>query len=638
VLRRSRAVELRALLAWSDAIWRPANFHIELPSGLHADAFVRLSDAMMTPRDAHVLASWFAPELQDRVGVVIDTGTMTGLLAAFETLLVEKGWRLGPVSVLDQYPRTDLDAIGAVMNANSTGAGRVIGILSINATGSLRDRLWSAMNTPAAALDSRTLHVLLDTSPALHLVEGIERWLPLPGEDLPVRSAVQAGDCLHCLDPARASRARIIGPTFRPVLPSEEVLLMPDTKDARANAAFWELCAATNAIGAEELPTPPAEIFRTPRKRMNIRIRFERLLQSPEFGQLVTQRLTEDESLRGFDLVLVPEGELGLDGFAAFWEKVKPVIAPASETPIPYAVGHEWTDESIVRAVREASNILILGLGAVTGASLQRGITGVQHLRDDPTYAASGLVIHARPTTRREWETLTNAFGHRLGHLWLTYIPDRSPLSNELNAIEDIDPADLDDEARKFLEQRKQLCGGARTVDEIPLLLGTRLGDRVTPHSIFGHALSAPAVYAAVASALASQRAKADETRGAKYARFEIPALVRSYYDPLILACTIRWLRPNELSWGADPHRAAERVIEEVLARAKHTDPRWEAILVAELGLAVAEGKVPRSGADSVLHHADALLSHVAADQRPAIDLAIALINRTHSFPATTST
>jgi hypothetical protein len=627
ILVRARAAEVRALLLWSDAVWHPTNFHFELSSGLHSDVFVRVADAVTTPRDAHVIATWLTPELADQVGIVTDTGTMTAVIAAAQTLVERKGWRLGPTSILDQYPRTALDAIAAVMHANV--ANRVIGFISVSSSGRLRDRLWSALQTQSDVLERASLHILLDTTQPSPIA-GIEQWLPLPGEEPFVRPSVQAGRCVHCREPARAPIARIVGPTFRPLLPSDEILLMPDPTDARRNRRFWEICDDADAIGVEEPPSPGPQIFRQPRKRMNIRIRFERLVTNQKFLDTMAEQARAQHPSAVHDLVLVPQSEREIDGFDGVWEAIAPVVATCT-APTVYPIDREWTDPSIVDAVRSANRILIFGLGSVTGSTLQRGMTGVQHLRDDWQYHTSGLVVHARPATLREWETLSNSFSGQLNALWLTFIPDWSPLVDEANALEDLDPASLQPEAAKLLEDRKKLCSGALSVDEVPLLLGTALTDRVTPHSLFGHRIGAAALYAAAASALASRLTSVSREARSRNARFEMPALVRSYYDPLILCSMLRWLRPHEIYWGEDP-QASDRVIRELLVRAEHTDTRWEVVLLSELGVAVALGKVPRPGAEFVHARAKTLMTSIQPEASAALELATALIERTHSF------
>lgn len=44
---------------------------------------------------------------------------------------------------------------------------------------------------------------------------------------------------------------------------------------------------------------------------------------------------------------------------------------------------------------------------------------------------------------------------------------------------------------------------------------------------------------------------------------FELPAIIRSCYDPPILACVLRWLSPHEISWG-DLRRDVSRVLSDV--------------------------------------------------------------------------
>jgi hypothetical protein len=539
-----------------------------------------------------------------------------------------RGWTLGPTSILDQYPRTDLDTIAAVVNANA--AGRVIGFISVSSSGRLRDRLWAALRTQSDFLEHSSLHVLLDTTQPTP-VDGIEQWLPLVGEEPPVRPSIQAARCTLCLDPARAPIARIVGPTFRVLLPSDEILLMPDPEDARSNRRFWEICDDAGAIGVEEPPALGPQIFREPRKRMNIRIRFEKLVRSQKFLDAVAERVRDVHPSPQFDLVLVPESERELDGFDAVWNVIAPLVATC-DAPTTYPLDREWTDPALVEAVRAANRILIFGLGSVTGSTLQRGMTGVQHLREDFEYHTGGLVVHARPATLREWETLRNAFAGQLEPLWLTFIPDRSPLNDESNALEDLDATTLEADAADLVEERKRLCSGALKIEDVPLFLGTSIDDRITPHALFGHRISAPTMYAAASSALASRLAHVERSAPSRNARFEMPALVRSYYDPLIIGSMIRWLRPHEIYWGDDP-QAAERVIAELLARAEHTDPKWEVVLLSELGLAVALGKVPSPGAVFVHERAASLIDSVEPEARAALGVAIALIEATRAFP-----
>ncbi|HTQ06563.1 MAG TPA: hypothetical protein VMI54_22040, partial [Polyangiaceae bacterium] len=114
VLARARKVELDALLDWGDGVWRPTDYHYQLPSGEHAGSFVKLADAIRSPHDAKVLASWLFASVRKGCGIVVDTGTLTPLVLALEAAATGEGIPLGNVIVLDEYPHTQLDVSSAV--------------------------------------------------------------------------------------------------------------------------------------------------------------------------------------------------------------------------------------------------------------------------------------------------------------------------------------------------------------------------------------------------------------------------------------------------------------------------------------------------------------------------------------------
>jgi hypothetical protein len=515
----------------------------------------------------------------------------------------EQGWKLGPISVLDQYPRTALDAIAAVVNANESG--RVLGLVSVTSSGRLRDRLWSALQTQAKRLDRSALHVMVDVAPHPS-VESIEQWLPLPDERPLITGAARDRKCAACLDADRAPLVRFVGGNFRPVLPTDDLLIMLDTKDAADNLRFWELCESVEAIGLEEPPQVPHMTSPELNRPMNVRVRFERLLGSVAFQKEIERRLADEWKEPKCDLVLAPATEADIAGFHDLWAAIAPIIATG---PLRlYPPHREWTDQDLVARVRSANEILILSVGSVSGGSLQSGLVGVQSLRDNWRFHTQGLVLHARPTGFREWDTLENSFANKLGALWLTYLPERSPLLEEASVLDDIDSETLSDETATLAKVRKELCIGARSSDDVPLFWGAAASDKLTPNAIFGQGLRSPVVYAAVASAMNSRIAKVQRTRPHRAYRFEMPAIARSYYDPLILASVLRWLQPHEIYWGNTPD-ASERVITEILARAEHASKRALLILSAELGLAAALGKVPDPGAQVVFARVDALLN-----------------------------
>jgi hypothetical protein len=109
--------------------------------------------------------------------------------------------------------------------------------------------------------------------------------------------------------------------------------------------------------------------------------------------------------------------------------------------------------------------------------------------------------------------------------------------------------------------------------------------------SYFGEALRSRAAFAAVGAAIQHARVHMGKAVGAPLWRmFDMAAIIRSYYDPIILASVFRWIRPTEAWWGSST-RDAELAIEHLLGRTIEDEaPR----LLPELLLAASQGKVPR--------------------------------------------
>jgi hypothetical protein len=81
-------------------------------------------------------------------------------------------------------------------------------------------------------------------------------------------------------------------------------------------------------------------------------------------------------------------------------------------------------------------------------------------------------------------------------------------------------------------------------------------------------------------------------------------AILRSYYDPIIVACIFRWLRSTEVWWGDDP-RAVRDGLTAVIRR---TGLPERAMLVSELLLAAAQGKLPSHAFETLTVEARVLL------------------------------
>lgn len=639
VRARARALEFEALLEWNHGVWIPRSYHFLLPSGAHAAAFVKAGQAIASPRDAESLANWLLPHLGPRTGIVADTGTLTPLLLAATTR--RPGVEDIAVRIVEGYPQTYLD-VATAFDAVASNSDRVVAVLSVNSTGQLLSHLIEHLNQLNKVTIDVQVVILVDQSKnraweKLGSVQ-VERWLPLPSREPPADAQVSIGreKCKLCTDP-KAERATVVPidpASFDQQLPSFRRRVMPDVLDARSNHTLWELCSAAGALGVTKRPAAHVQEWR-PEGPMAVKVEHEALLDHAPFKVAVRQRLEQrvQDVAKGkdkaaaahwgksnaleFDLVLVPKEESGHPRFPEFFATVFP---GATFTPVPRAA-RDWSDD-LKKAIQGAKRVTVLTLGTVTGTSLQGMLVGVQATRrGEPGFVLDAIVVHARPSDKRLWTTLVNSYAGRLLHLWLTYLPDISPLEEERLALGELASAKLSEPARRFMDKRLDLCGGAIAAD--PIFWGVAMNGTLSPHSIFGEGLGAIATYAAVSSAIMTRRV--DDASPPERLVFEVGSIIRSYYDPLILVSMLRWLRPSECWWGPQP---GDSIAGQLLERAKESsDPTAHPLLASELLLAAALGKVPDTAARNVILARAATLENddVAGG---AIQLGLALVDR----------
>jgi hypothetical protein len=644
-LARARAIELEALLDFGHAIWRPKNYHYRLITGEHAGAYIKLGDAIREPRDADLIASWLHPSIGPEVGLVLDTGTLTPVAQSLRLALAEAGQGpMGHVAVLDHHPRTGGD-IDAALDAASGSHGRVVVIVSISSSGSLLERVRGAIQRKGSSMDTR-VEVLVDKLQHPIADESVDVWTPLPGQkplvDVGARDDI---GCLLCRDPSKAVVIPINPFSFDAMLPTQLKRLVPDTQDPLANRLFWEAAKRTKAVGVERAAHAAIRRHRSDKLPMGIKFSMDQAITDAGLREALIERVkklqAEEELSSGADLVLVAEHEYKHGTFADFWKSVHPVIAPGVPDTTPFPPTGDFSADLIER-VRQASNVLVFALGAVTGGSLQRALVGVQDARKGlPSFERHGLVVHARPASAREWETVENSYRHtgdkpHLHFAWKSLLPDRSPLREEGALIAKLDlseSSELTGDEMAFVEERLELCQREIRQDDEETASGEGEGavrvlwgavseeDRLTPNSLYGQDLDAITTYVAVGSAMAAALAH-PEAAVPELRVFDIAAMTRSYYDPIILSCFLRWVRPHEAFWGwtaAEAETTALHIIDR--AEGKHRK-----LLVPEMLLAAAQGKLTADARKVVTKVAEQLRSEAEfASERAAIGVGLRL-------------
>lgn len=655
LLARARAAELHGLLNLGRAIWQPTAYHYRLPSGEHSNVFVRVADAIGRPRDAVALATWLHAFAEEELGVVVDSPTMVPLVLALHGAMRVEGLAPGPVATLTDYPTNQFEVDQAVADLQSSE--RLLGLLSVMSTGSVGERMAAALTRQrrpwrlevlvnrngrgATALPLNNDNVRSDSSKA---------WLGLGSSTTSSRSAQ---GCRLCSSSGQARTVYIDPRSFEAMVLPEPELLVPDVAHAGKSRHLWTRYDVVGGVGVQCLPHPETRDLRAHRELLAVRCYPHALFADPDppnedegrdrddFLGHVCDRVTavaqryQDVSPPQWSpkhcrILVVTETDWASSGFERFldalarglerepWSAEDIVVVPKPFTDVPRA---RFTDSQ--------EHILVVTVGTVTGSTMQQLLVG---LHDVTAGEIGGLVLHARPERSRDWQVLQNSYNRRLDSLWLTYLPWRSPLDEE-NAMLGrargaLEKATLSDDvahaADRFLSQREAFTApaakdwvertsraDATSADPYSLFWGMALdpsdqSGEVTPTwasfqvpllrpgSRYGNRLRAVTTYVAVGAAMQSARVKARQVGAPVWQQFELPAILRSYFDPLIIAALLRWLEPYEAWWGARPEDA-ENALAEAYARATDADQR---ILLPELLLAAAQGKIPSGAHD----------------------------------------
>lgn len=427
-LARARRIEMRALLGWGGAVWTARTHHYLLPSGLHANAFVKAGHAIGEPRDAEVIASWMLDRFDATTptALVIDTGTLSAVALA---LKVKAGELLGDVVILEKYPATDVDVERVVDSASRSG--RIAGLISVCSSGGLRDRLWRVFKHLAPRPLSWSIDALIDLKDGQPQEGTTRSWVVLPRDDREVVVESQTGECKLCRDHKRAVLVPIDPHTFDAYLPTLQEREMPDVLDADRNQHLWEACTRTASLQVEATPDAHVQAARRTNETLSIKLdlsAFSDVDLLKHAGDRLTTIWKESVDLQETDLVLVSEADAARPAFSGIWDSLlSPRIADAATwKSLPTT---DWSDE-LKETIRSSRRLMIFALGSVTGGSLQKYLTAIQRYRRGlgTDYTLSGLVLHARPEHQREWETLANAYGKRLFYAWRSYLPSWSPL------------------------------------------------------------------------------------------------------------------------------------------------------------------------------------------------------------------
>lgn len=639
LLAACRRVELEAFLLLNEGVWRPSRYHYRLPSGHHAATFVRVADALRTPRAAAALATWMHACLTASTGIVIDSGTLMPLVQQLDLISRLHDERVRHIEAVDAYPNSRFEFLrrfGSLENLD------VLAILSVSSTGHTYQMLEKALQDTAAGkwraecLVARSASTSQATAlPAAKELGRQAPWLVLDNLDVPVGLDEK---CRLCRRPSSAQLIHIDPRTFAAMALPRPTRIMPDTDDARRSASLftaYQECPEGRPV--QLAGTEWTRVRRNPHLRMTgrQRVRFEptALLGSADAARsLCEARLDELDALPRRDPARADIGRAlealrSSGATVAICDPEETELIGADAHEILTAVGRsvcpdiqEVISERSLSALTERlsthESVLLLAVGLQTSVTLQHLVVTVQDAfrTQGRSPVINGLVVHAHPTDERAWHSVRNSFrgddgNSRLLALWLTYLPGVSPLAAEFDVLQTAQDAWFEGarpETRKLWEERLGFADHSdRTAEtaappsplwspqKLTLRRTSRYGDLDDRHALV-----------AVGAAMQQSLQNAQSAGAPEWVQFDLPNVLRSYFDGILHAAVLRWVTPDRVWWGETPNDAPA-LLAELSAR---NDDDWRLVLPEAL-LAAAEGKVPEPGVRFLLNDAHARLN-----------------------------
>lgn len=641
LLARCRAVELLGLLEATGGIWRPSSYHYRLPSGQHAGSFVRIADVFRASRAAAALASWLRGGLTLETTMAFDSGTLMPLAEQLDGLVTRFGAALNGTVAFDRFPRSRFEYLRQFKP--SEGAD-VLAVLSVSSSGRTYRLLEQSLNQTLGDAWRAECLVARQEPAATALPPASERARQAPWATIedPLPSGSGSDSCRLCADSERSTVIRIDPRTFGAMALPAPTRVMPDTGAAARNASLLE------QYEIDVLGTPAVQLAASEASRLRVRpllreeqpdkvrfepvgllmrdevetrverriAEFERFLpRSPSAHGKVTGALTRLRALEPTLVVVDPEERSGLGAALADGRPRQPaderealerfrrlaqVVCPTVTEVVAGTAGCE-----LESALEKHSRVLIVCAGLQTGVTMQRLVVTIGDAKRGSHIG--GLVVHAHPHDRQSWASVCNTFGGRakprLLALWLTFLPLESPFLRERELLAEgtqkrwFEAACFG--ARQRLEDRLTWLTGSGTGRPLKSPLWATQTHRLRPTSLFGD-VDDRRLVAGMGAALTDQLDAATSANAPEWVQVNLLNALRSYFDGILHATLLRWTHPGRAWWGTDDE--CRSLIDELKARFEATDD-WP-MLLAELLLATAMGKLPAAGGQHLIDHA----------------------------------
>lgn len=577
-----REVELTAIMERSEAIFADKEYHFELPSGQHAEKFVRLAEAFRSVFDVRRFIDWLLPHMAGDTVVIADTGSMLPLLLDLrEQARARFGWHV-EISTLDRYPQDAVavaDAVAAIHNrppvAKAKGSDRPMAILfliSVNSSGRLC-RLFKALDLPGSKIGvicATKVNETKEVCPSDFTLATVPvmRWDPTS----------EAG-CDGCKknDVIRVHRESY---ELLPSIKRDEVKL--EIKDAEALAWFWEIADEAKAVELHVDIEYTDQYGRHDFRHFSVYLKTTELVKHAKFRSICVERL---QKVGEPDVIIIPKHvNSGI---------IVELCREASPKSRIVEVGQGRFPEEVQRAIQGAKRILVADDAIVTGNTLRNLRTELfrvtQLLGMDPEVNAFVMVSRSadaeallsiiRKYRSRQVKTIVAGVSLFLpGARQCPWCDEGRLLSSYLHR--------LSEPSKKLAESRIRKLKSP--VFPQLLLVGPAdhlAADPKTHGSFFG-TLDQQTAFAAGVSAAQGIKLQLGTFGGVRGKVFELTHAIHAYYEGVLLASILRTYNAVHVRYPlSDPKVQAE--ITGINQRQVYPG------VIAELALAAIDSKIP---------------------------------------------
>jgi hypothetical protein len=578
-LAELRAVEIKAILDRNGAMLGPhERLHYEVPSSDHAEAFLRIANALQEPVEVSRLSDWIFPYLCDHCGIVADNGTLLPLLLSLkgEAHRLYR-WDI-PIRTIEGYPAEtdDIQEIANDLVRELGPTGRILFIVSVSGSGKLKraiERLLLPLNY--------SVIVICDTA----VTPGAESLVHVPIERWPTFN----GKCSVC-DLKDLQYIHKTSYVTLPTFATHRVVITPSAAERKAD--FWAAAERTNAVRLHHDLILPDRTLR----HYGIYIDVVALLQDAWFRDHV---ITELRNFAPPTIVLIPRHRAS--------ETVQQIVDAAFGKVETRLLDPGDLAEDIRHRLSCLSNkdsILVADDGLVSGTTLYnvRPLIHRLYKKADAMPAIRAFVVVARPSRRAAMTRMRNRYRDHEGpqfragyelllpdHRDCSWCRERTLLQNAVKQ--------LDGQAQEACHKRiSQLSGALRA----QFLLGSDEQDTESRSvgSLFG-SLGQATAFAAAACAIYEQWLEAtgdeEDAVGSNTAFYvDVPRLINNYFADAFMPAVFRTMKPKALHFVGQNAGIANAI--ELL----EPDSAYPCI-VPEILWAAVENKIPHDVASQLL-------------------------------------